>query len=188
MEIWNLDKIFDNVSKAALIILNQPLPDAMVRQLWPHCPITICADGGANRLKQLNLTPQVIIGDLDSLDSDVESFYSNVKIIRIDDQDSNDFEKCIQMISNNQEIEKILAIGALGGRFDHQMANINILYKYPRLKIFLISKESIVFLLDSGQHRIHSIVDDTFKSNCGLIPIGSAALVKTSGLEWDLGV
>lgn len=188
MKIWNLDAVFDNVSKTAIIILNQPLPTNLVKELWSKVPIKICADGGANRLMQLNLIPQKILGDLDSLDSNAKSFYADVDIIHIDDQDTNDFEKCIQIIDKEaSDIDQVLAIGALGGRLDHQMANINTLYKYSRLKIYLISSESIAFLLDSGQHTINSAVNDIFKNSCGLLPIGNGAVVRTMGLKWDLG-
>ena len=186
MKIWNLDQIFENGSKTAIIVLNQPLPSKLLQKLWRKCPIKICADGGANRLMDLKLVPQIIVGDLDSLSPDAKSFYSDVQLVYIDDQDTNDFEKCLLSLNLN-EIDKILAIGALGGRLDHQMANISIIQKYSELNIYLISNESIAFLLNSGAHTIQSSPDRTFGSTCGLLPVGRPAVVKTTGLCWNLG-
>jgi thiamine pyrophosphokinase len=183
---WNLASDFNQLSKTALIILNQPIPSKLIKDIWHKVSIRICADGGANRLMQLNLIPDKIVGDLDSLHEDARTYYSNVEIIHLEDQDTNDFEKCIQLINDTPDIDQILAVGALGGRFDHQMANISTLYKYSRMKIYLISFESIVFLLEAGRHSIDSCLNDMFKINCGLLPMKGAAVVKTSGLKWDL--
>ena len=58
----------------------------------PNAPL-VAADGGANHLVQWDITPNAIIGDLDSMDD--RSFWeSQTKVIHIPDQDSTDFEKC----------------------------------------------------------------------------------------------
>jgi thiamine pyrophosphokinase len=186
MKIWNLESDFNQLSKTALIILNQPIPSKLLRDVWHKVSIRVCADGGANRLMRLDLIPDMIVGDLDSLEENTRSFYSGVKIIHVDDQDTNDFEKCIKLI-HNMPLDQILAVGALGGRFDHQMANINTLYKYSTMNIYLMSNESIVFLLDPGKHRIFSCVNEIFKTNCGLLPMKGDAVVRTNGFKWDIG-
>lgn len=188
MKNWNAASDFVNLTKTALIILNQPVPSKLLTDIWHKVSIRICADGGANRLMHLGLIPDKIVGDLDSLEENASDFYSGVEIVHIKDQDTNDFEKCVGIVGDmSVEIDQILAIGALGGRFDHEMANISTLYKYPGLKIYLISRESIVFLLDAGKHMIYSCANDVFKSNCGLLPIKAPAVVKTHGFKWDLG-
>lgn len=66
-----------------LLILNSESFSAkLTTTMWNNCNLKVCADGGANRLFD-SLTPeqrgvyvpQYIVGDLDSLRSDVAEFY-----------------------------------------------------------------------------------------------------------------
>lgn len=66
-----------------LLILNsESFSPKLTVAMWNNCNLKICADGGANRLYD-SLTaeergvyvPQYIVGDLDSLRSDVSEFY-----------------------------------------------------------------------------------------------------------------
>ncbi|XP_020870423.1 thiamine pyrophosphokinase 1 isoform X1 [Arabidopsis lyrata subsp. lyrata] len=108
------------------------------------------------------------------------------------DQDTTDLDKCILYIRDstlNQESSRlhILATGALGGRFDHEAGNINVLYRYPDTRIVLLSDDCLIQLLPkSHRHEIH-IQSSLEGPHCGLIPIGTpSAKTTTSGLKWDL--
>lgn len=83
---------------------------------------------------------------------------------------------------------KLLVVGALGGRFDHEVANINVLHTFAKdLRIVLLSEETSLTVLPAGYvHEIH--VDCSFEGpHCGLVPIGARSLSTTStGLRWNL--
>ncbi|KAJ0236222.1 Thiamine pyrophosphokinase 1 [Hirschfeldia incana] len=193
----------------ALIVLNQNLP-RFTPLLWQHAKLRLCADGGANRIyDELPLffphedallirnryKPDVIKGDMDSIRPDVLDFYLSLGTKVIDeshDQDTTDLDKCILYIRHstlNQESPKlhILATGALGGRFDHEAGNLNVLYRYPDTRITLLSDDCLVQLLPkTHRHEIH-IQPSLQGPHCGLIPIGApAARTTTTGLQWDL--
>ena len=81
----------------------------------------------------------------------------------------------------------ILVTGALGGRFDHEAGNINVLYRFPKVRIILLSDECLIYLLPKAcQHEI--IIQSSVEGpHCGLIPIGMpSATTTTNGLQWDL--
>lgn len=84
---------------------------------------------------------------------------------------------------------KLLVLGGLGGRFDHEAANINVLYTFANvLHIVLLSEESSLTLLPSGfLHEIH--VNRSFEGpHCGLVPLGAPSTsTTTTGLHWNLG-
>ena len=175
-----------------------------------------CADGGANRLYDEvhgQIIPNVIIGDLDSLRIDVKHFYEGAnkktKIYKVIDQDRHDLDKTLQHVHDNRSsILKdtgttghmkdghghdnkkmcVLVLGALGGRFDHDMANINALYKWTKHfdSLTLLSNENMVQLLEPGRHVI--IPDRNLEGpTCGLIPIGLPVdNITTNGLKWNL--
>ncbi|KAI3679035.1 hypothetical protein L6452_38342 [Arctium lappa] len=194
----------------ALIILNQRLP-RFSPLLWEHAKIRLCADGGANRLfdnmpelypHEDNVSvihkrfkPDVIKGDLDSIRPDVKSFYENLgtKIVdNSDDQDTTDLHKCITYVRDFVSDEDkpnlcILVAGALGGRFDHEMGNVNTLCHFSTTRIVLLSDDCLIQLLPSSRrHEIH-IQSSVEGPHCGLIPIGApSGSSTTTGLKWDL--
>ncbi|CAH1447500.1 unnamed protein product [Lactuca virosa] len=191
----------------ALIILNQRLP-RFSPLLWQHAKIRLCADGGANRLfdnmpelcsdehnVQERYKPDVIKGDMDSIRPDVLNFYKNLGTMIVDnsdDQDTTDLHKCIayvlDIVSDDDKSNLcILVAGALGGRFDHEMGNINSLCRFSTTRIVLLSDDCLIQLLPSNRHHqihIHSSVEGP---HCGLIPIGApSGSSTTTGLQWNL--
>ena len=107
-----------------------------------------CADGGANICYELNLIPNEIYGDLDSIQNEVKKFYQeqNVKFIKFKiEKDYTDSELVLNEIQNKYDI--IYCIAGLGGSIDHELTNINLLDKYSNL-IFISEKEKI-FKIDS---------------------------------------
>ena len=82
----------------------------------------ICCDGAANQLIKNGYEPYIIIGDLDSIDSDIQKKYQE-KLYHIPDQDENDLRKAIDW-TNKNEIERATILGATGKRDDHSLANI----------------------------------------------------------------
>jgi len=97
----------------ALIILNQPLElrISLYRKVWRNAICQVAADGGANRLHDLivkesamPLKLDTIIGDLDSLRSDVRNYWyqSGSEILHDSDQESTDFGKATKYLKNFQ--------------------------------------------------------------------------------------
>uniref|UniRef100_A0A0E0DQM6 thiamine diphosphokinase n=1 Tax=Oryza meridionalis TaxID=40149 RepID=A0A0E0DQM6_9ORYZ len=96
--------------------------------------VLLCGGGGGGG-RAARYKPDVIKGDLDSVRPEVKEYYSNMGTQIVDeshDQDTTDLHKCVAFITENSAIPNksnlcILALGALGGRFDHEMGNINII-------------------------------------------------------------
>lgn len=172
--------------------------------------LRVCADGGGNRLYhelpqffphkdpheiRRSYKPDVIKGDMDSIRGEVLDFYSKLGCDTIDeshDQDTTDLHKCISHISKlTPEQEKpnlcILVTGALGGRFDHEAGNINVLYCFSSIRIIFLSDDCLIQVLPrTHQHKIH-IQSSVVGPHCGLIPIGMpSGRSTTSGLKWNL--
>ncbi|XP_052180321.1 thiamine pyrophosphokinase 1 isoform X1 [Diospyros lotus] len=193
----------------ALVLLNQRLP-RFTPLLWKYAHLRVCADGGANRvydeLPQLlphedavdvrnRYKPDVIKGDMDSIRPEVLHFYTNMGTKVVDeshDQDTTDLHKCVAFICDDtQDQDKsnlcILAAGALGGRFDHEIGNINVLCRFSSTRIILLSDDCLIQLLQGSlRHEIY-IQSSVEGPHCGLIPIGRPSRsTTTTGLQWDL--
>ena len=86
----------------------------------------ICTDGSANTLIAKNLSPQVIIGDMDSINNKFQ-----FKGLKIPDYNKNntDLEKAIEWLIMSK-IYKVTLLGATGNRDDMSLVNYFLLFKY----------------------------------------------------------
>ena len=105
----------------------------------------ICADGGANSAFRLNLTPDYIVGDLDSIREDVLKFYKGKSIIKHNkSQYSTDVEKCLKL-AKQKKIEHVMFIGATGDRLDHTFCNLGIVLKFfDMITIEILHQKSLL--------------------------------------------
>jgi len=113
--------------------------------------VCFCADGGANFAFKYGKMPEVIIGDLDSIEKKVLEYYKNKNILIKKfpkDKDFTDFElilKEINKISGNKNfVERIFVVGGLGKRIDMTLSNLFIMEKYKNL-VFLQENEEIFY-------------------------------------------
>ncbi|KAI4301398.1 hypothetical protein L6164_034681 [Bauhinia variegata] len=193
----------------ALVVLNQSLP-RFAPLLWEHAQLRVCADGGANRVYdemplllsqkdsshvQSRYKPDVIKGDMDSIRREVLDFYKSLGTKIIDeshDQDTTDLHKCIAYLRDHTpDIDKsklcVLVVGGLGGRFDHEIGNINVLCRFSDTRIILLSDDCLIHLLPRNYRHEICIQSSVEGPHCGLIPIGMpSGSTTTTGLQWDL--
>ena len=105
----------------------------------------ICADGGANAALKMNLIPDIIIGDLDSISKKaLKEFKSVSKIIRLKRQNDTDVEKCLKY-AISKKCDEVLLLGATGNRLDHTFCNLGIVLKFfPKIKISIVAENSFL--------------------------------------------
>ena len=105
----------------------------------------ICADGGANSAGRMGLTPDYIIGDLDSTEEKFLKMFGGKCVVRkIKRQNDTDVEKCLKFAVKNGFREAVL-IGVTGDRLDHTFCNLGILLKFfDEIKLRMIAENSIL--------------------------------------------
>jgi thiamine pyrophosphokinase len=105
----------------------------------------ICADGGANAARKINVLPDFIIGDLDSITKDTLKYFTGKsEIIKIKRQNDTDVEKCIKYAIKNK-LDDIVLTGVTGNRLDHTFCNLGIVLKFFHLApIRIISENSFL--------------------------------------------
>ena len=175
--------------KRAIIFANGRMedPPEILSDRQPS-DLIIAADGGTHHCKSLGITPNVIIGDFDSLDPKELTTYqqAGVEIYQYPmRKDETDLELVMQFILK-QEVTDIYIIGALGERWDMTIANI-LLIAHPmfsRLKIHLLDgSQELVLLHGEDQINLHG----QSGYQLSLIPLaGDAHGVTTHGLEYSL--
>ncbi|MCJ1278287.1 hypothetical protein MMC21_006102 [Puttea exsequens] len=168
----------------------------------------------SEKLETTGNASSAICGDFDSVRPEVLRYYrqKGVTLIHNSDQYSTDMMKSMKwilkthnLIDNSQSASKkipnftepqldIAVFGSLGGRADQAFSQIHHLYvmtdelsEHSTGDLYLITAESVMFVLAKGLNRIRTPVGPGFfTENIGIIPIGRPAVVTTRGLEWDV--
>ena len=114
--------------------------------------LIIVCDGGVRHLQKLGIKPDVIIGDMDSIESSQLTSYSaqGVQIIKYPaNKDCTDTELALDYALNLKPTA-IYIWGALGGRLDHTLANVFSLCKGQKegIKTYLIDEYCEAFIVD----------------------------------------
>ncbi|PUU94119.1 MULTISPECIES: thiamine diphosphokinase [Halanaerobium] len=112
----------------------------------------IAVDGGSNKLKKLELLPDLIIGDLDSITEENKNHFRKEKVEIIKhpvEKDQTDSEIAVDYCKEN-DFEQLYLTAALGGRIDQQLANLNLLeYIYEiDLEAKIISDKIEIAIID----------------------------------------
>jgi len=90
----------------------------------------ICADGGANYARELNLIPDIIIGDMDSITAETRVFFKTIKFESYPSKkDETDTELAITH-AIKMGADKVIILGGLGSRMDHSLGNIYLLKRF----------------------------------------------------------
>ena len=149
-----------NKNIEAVILANgeYPTADTPLRILH-EVPYVVCCDGGADRYIELGYTPDVIIGDGDSLSEENRERYADI-IEYNSDQETNDQTKAVEFLAA-KNLRNIAIVGATGKCEDHTIGNIALLTEYQRMGInvrsytdygvFIPCKDSQSFASHAGQ-------------------------------------
>lgn len=167
--------------KRVMIFANGEVPDIeKAASILRSDDLMIAADGGMRHALALGVTPQVLIGDLDSLPSsfDLEKFTGTV-IRHPRDKNETDLELAIQY-ALEQHPERIVILGALGGRLDQTLGNISLLSGGADIR-FDDGVEEVLCCREKCE------VEGTTGDTVSLIPWqGEAGGIRTAGLKWPL--
>ena len=149
--------------------------------------LLIAADGGSQHCQLLKITPDVLIGDLDSTDPALTASWENagVEVIRYpEDKDQTDLELAM-MLAQERGADEILVYGAVGGRLDMTFGNLTLL-AHPDLRTpttLICGSEEVHLLKMGGALTLEGIPGEIVS----LIPLQPGnTVVSSSGLRYPL--
>lgn len=146
----------------------------------------ICADGGANYALSLGIQPNMVVGDLDSINHDLykELLNSHVKIEKYPcEKDMSDLEIALQK-AVEQNPSEIVILGALGNRLDQTLSNLYLLLvpTQNKIKATIIDEHQQVQLVDK-----QLVVEGNRDEYLSLIPLTAEVTgITTQGLKFPL--
>ncbi|MBN9502586.1 MAG: thiamine diphosphokinase [Armatimonadetes bacterium 55-13] len=101
------------------VLAGQDLPPDVLAAWCQSADFLIAADGAANMLIRQDIVPDVVVGDMDSLDPNIRAVLP--KIIESEDQLTTDCDKLIAF-AVAQGAESLTIAALEGDRFDHVLA------------------------------------------------------------------
>ncbi len=117
------------------------------KQAW-----VIAIDGGLSILRLLNWIPQEIVGDFDTVSSEVLTWYRQFSQIiwqtHKPEKDATDTELALEA-AKQAGCTKIILLGATGGRLDHELSNIQLLNLYSKdaMQVEILDEKNRITLL-----------------------------------------
>ncbi len=174
----------------ALVFSNGQLNDGPAVQdalSFAKQSLIIAADGGSRVALTCGLTPQEIVGDMDSLTpEEIDSLKAQGAIIHRHKahKDETDLELAL-LVAVARQATWIRIIGAAGGRMDQSLGNVSLLAlrELAGRDVRIVSNNQQLWLIGPGIHDISGAPGDTLS----LIPWGgNAASVRTENLMYPL--
>lgn len=142
-----------------IIVSNGNISDySFYKGIFHDSDYIICADGGAKHLIKMDITPHVIIGDLDSIDEEDKRIFieKSVEFHKFpSDKDASDTELALEFALSRNPSE-VVFIGAIGSRMDHSIGNITLLKKLldNDIRGKLINENNEIYLLNNKNNEI----------------------------------
>lgn len=102
-----------------------------------------CCDGAANACVAAGFTPDVIVGDGDSIAPEVLQRFAD-RVVRIPEQETNDLTKTFHHCLHLGRKDQFIILGATGKREDHALANLALLMDYAE------EHEQVIMVSDFG--------------------------------------
>jgi len=171
-------------AKKACIFCNGQLDNPLkIKQIAKECDLLIAADGGARYCVDIGLTPQVIIGDMDSVDSDLWKDNRGTEYIRYPEaKDKSDAELAVKYALEHG-CEQVVLVAATGGRLDHTLGNVALIASHPG-QVALFDGTSTLIAVDKSEK---CILHGQVGTRVSLIPYGlGSSKVRANGLKYAL--
>ena len=171
-----------------LIIANGDVNTALLSRIYRRYSRIICADGGTRFALDLHITPDLVVGDLDSL----EERYRDILLgggYNLDlhpvDKDASDLELALVRAVESKP-SSIDILGGWGSRWDHSLMNLHLLARFT-------APGTQVSMLDSGNSARAALpgMEVSLKGRPGdlisLIPLSPRVSgVRAGGLTYPL--
>ncbi len=169
------------ISRALLIGNGETLPEDFLKPLVRKAGFVLAADGGADRALAAGITPNAVIGDLDSVSSAAKTRLGPGKLIFIDNQNNTDLEKALDYLAQHG-CQQCTICGFTGGRLDFTLGNFLSVYPYvKKMEICFAGPGWKIYPLAAG--RKFPCKKNTRVS---LIPLKTCTGVTLSGLKYPL--
>lgn len=154
------------------------MPAELLRRWADSADVLLAADAGADRLLDAGATPDLILGDLDSISERARACGAEVR--HIDDQSTTDCDKLLRTAFEMGHREVTLA-SIEGDSLDHLIGSVYSAARAP-LKVRLALRTGVAHVLHAGAFAL----DTKPGRRVSLLPVLPCAGVSLQGVRWPL--
>ncbi|MBQ4347552.1 MAG: thiamine diphosphokinase [Firmicutes bacterium] len=175
----------------ALIVGGAPINDySFAAEYIDRNALLICADSGLLHADKMGLSPNIILGDFDSVDPKLLEKYrsSGAAFMQFPVQkDETDLELALSLCID-RGVTSLCILGAAGGRLSHTLGNAYLLIRAQKAGIdAVIADESFSLRLMGTKGRKKLILKGKKGELISLLPIsGKVRGISTKGLGYPL--
>ncbi|WEV36339.1 thiamine diphosphokinase [Lactobacillus sp. ESL0677] len=152
--------------------------------------LLIGVDRGSILLEQLGFTPDLAVGDFDSLkQKELTKIACDVPDVRysVPEKDFTDTELMIRDVFNDYQVEKLTLLGATGGRIDHFLVNLLMLLN-PAVNQFaeqveILDRQNRINFYNSGNHVVPRQTGYTY---FGVVPLTAVTQLNITNAKYNL--
>jgi len=137
----------------------------------------IGADGGADAALDLEVVPEAVIGDMDSL-RHPEEWEQRSKLIRLAEQETTDFEKCLYSTAAPVTV----ALGVTGNRLDHTLAVFDAVARHGGKRRIVVVDEDDIAISFSGPFSFYAEAGERISVH----PLQKVGFAHSEGLYYPL--
>ncbi|MGO5074809.1 thiamine diphosphokinase [Clostridium sporogenes] len=139
----------------AIIIAGGKAPSKeLLKQEMKDSSYIICADSGANCLYEYGITPDFILGDMDSIDKRTFSYFKEKGVYMDKYPKDKDFTDGLVALNKAIELkaDTIALLGCIGNRIDHILGNLGFLEICLKnnIKAYIKDENNEIFLTDKN--------------------------------------
>ena len=159
----------------AFLLLNGSKPSALPD--LSQYDFVCVTDGAFDFIKKKNIQPNIVTGDFDSINSDLDE----IEFIETPNQDFTDFDKALSVL-NDKGYKTIDVYGAHGREQDHFLGNISTALQWKnKLNIQFFDDFGRYFFIDRSVY-----LSDVLNKTISLIPFPSANGIVSEGLLYPI--
>ncbi len=170
--------------KSCIIIANGDSPKKGTIKYFKNNNVDtiIAADGGANSAFELGIVPSYVIGDFDSIKTEVKKYFADKsELIHYERQNDTDVEKAIKF-AISKKFTTVYLLGGTGDRLDHSICNLGIVLKYfSKIRVIIVHGQTIL-LPYSSSIKLETIPNETIS----LYAFDEKTIISSKGLKYPL--
>ena len=170
-----------------LLVLNGKAPtEGLLRWRFEESDTIVAVDGGWDVLRNSDLLPDALIGDLDSCEAldQIREDFPELEISHIMDPDTTDFEKAIKWVETHTHTTELIILGGFGKRSDHFLSNLLVSLRIdPTWSVVFDDDSEWISRVSPSSSLLLGGRKETTLSILPLVPCDG---VSSKGLKWEL--
>ncbi|WP_051332280.1 thiamine diphosphokinase [Cucumibacter marinus] len=165
------------LDRPAIVVGGAAFDKRLLDRLMARGYPVIAADGAADALLAQGVSPDFVVGDMDSI-ADLSVFEKRSRVIAIEEQVTTDFEKCLYAVA----APAYFGLGLTGRRFDHTLTALHVAVRVAHRAPLVIFDETDLMLAITGSVELNL----ERRQRVSIFPLSPIRFERSEGLTYPL--